>query len=75
MSTINQLVRRRRHKLTRKSKAVALTVDLIRLKTAQPLFNSPFKRGVCTKVTTKTRRNLTLLFERSLVFALQMDLK
>ena len=54
MSTINQLVRRRRHKLTRKSKAVALTRGFNTIKNRPTLFNSPFKRGVCTKVTTKT---------------------
>jgi small subunit ribosomal protein S12 len=54
MSTINQLVRRRRNKLTRKSKAVALTRGFNALTNRPSTFNSPFKRGVCIKVTTKT---------------------
>lgn len=54
MSTINQLVKRKRSKTTRKSKAVALTRGFNILKNRPIYFNSPFKRGVCTKVTTKT---------------------
>jgi small subunit ribosomal protein S12 len=54
MSTINQLVRKRRNKLTRKSKAVALTRGFNTITNRPTYFNSPFKRGVCTKVTTKT---------------------
>ncbi len=54
MSTINQLIRRRRNKLTRKSKAVALTRGFNTITNRPTYFNSPFKRGVCTKVTTKT---------------------
>lgn len=54
MSTINQLVRKRRKKLTRKSKAVALTRGFNTIKNRPVPYNSPFKRGVATKVTTKT---------------------
>ncbi len=54
MSTINQLVKRKRTKTTRKSKAVALTRGFNTIKNRPIFFNSPFKRGVCTKVTTKT---------------------
>lgn len=54
MSTINQLVKRKRTKTTRKSKAVALTRGFNTIKNRPIYFNSPFKRGVCTKVTTKT---------------------
>lgn len=54
MSTINQLVKRKRTKATRKSKAVALTRGFNTIKNRPVFFNSPFKRGVCTKVTTKT---------------------
>lgn len=54
MSTINQLTRRKRTKLTRKSKSVALTRGFNSLKNRPVLYNSPFKRGVCIKVTTKT---------------------
>jgi small subunit ribosomal protein S12 len=54
MSTINQLVRRRRHKVTVKPKAVALTRGFNNLENHPVFYPSPFKRGVCTKVTTKT---------------------
>lgn len=54
MSTINQLVRRKRSKARPKSKAVALTRGFNTIKNRPVFFNSPFKRGVCTKVTTKT---------------------
>ncbi|HEC32718.1 MAG TPA: 30S ribosomal protein S12 [Candidatus Kaiserbacteria bacterium] len=56
MSTINQLVRKgRKHPVT-KSKAVALTRGFNTLKNRPTKYPSPFKRGVCTKVTTKTPR-------------------
>jgi len=54
MSTINQLVKRKRKKLARKVKAVALTRGFNTLKNRPVYYNSPFKRGVATKVTTKT---------------------
>jgi small subunit ribosomal protein S12 len=54
MSTINQLVKKSRKKFTRKSKAVALTRGFNTIKNRPIYYNSPFKRGVCTKVTTKT---------------------
>ncbi len=54
MSTINQLVKRRRKVLHRKSKSVALTRSFNNIKNRPVFSNSPFKRGVCTKVTTKT---------------------
>jgi small subunit ribosomal protein S12 len=54
MPTINQLVRRKRVKIARKSKAVALTRSFNTIKNRPRFFNSPFKRGVCIKVTTKT---------------------
>ncbi len=54
MATINQLVRRNRVKTIRKSKAVALTRGFNTLKNRPTFFSSPFKRGVCIKVTTKT---------------------
>jgi small subunit ribosomal protein S12 len=56
MSTINQLVKRKRKKLARKPKAVALMRGFNTLKNRPTFFNSPFKRGVATKVTTKTPR-------------------
>ncbi len=54
MATINQLVKRKRVKLSRKSKSVALTRGFNYVKNRPVFYNSPFKRGVCTKVTTKT---------------------
>jgi len=54
MSTINQLVKRKRKKLTRKPKAVALMRGFNTIKNRPVFYNSPFKRGVCIKVTTKT---------------------
>jgi len=54
MSTIKQLVKRKRKKIARKTKAVALTRGFNTLKNRPVLFNAPFKRGVATKVTTKT---------------------
>lgn len=56
MATINQLIKRKR-KITRsKSKAVALAHGFNTLKNRPVYYPSPFKRGVCTKVTTKTPR-------------------
>lgn len=56
MSTINQLVRRKRSKTARKSKSVALTRGFNTKKNRPVFYMSPFKRGVATKVTTKTPR-------------------
>lgn len=54
MSKINQLVRKGRKKQTRKPKAVALRRGFNSLKNRPTNYPSPFKRGVCTKVTTMT---------------------
>lgn len=54
MSTINQLVRRNRKHKSAKPKAVALRKGFNVLENRPTFFNSPFKKGVCTKVTTKT---------------------
>ncbi len=54
MATINQLIKRKRRTIPRKSKSVALTRGFNAIKNRPSPFNSPFKRGVCTKVTTKT---------------------
>ena len=56
MSTINKLVRSGRQKKTWRSKTVALTRGFNTLKNRPSHFYSPFKRGVCTRVTTKTPR-------------------
>ena len=54
MPTINQLVRIPRKKATIKSKSPALQRVTNNLKTRNYEKDSPFKRGVCVKVTTKT---------------------
>jgi small subunit ribosomal protein S12 len=54
MPTINQLVKKNRKKTIKKSKAVALARGFNLLKNKPVYYNAPFKRGVCTKVTTTT---------------------
>ncbi len=54
MSTINQLVKKSRSKPKSKSKAIALTRGFNTIKNRPVFYTSPFKRGVCIKVTTKT---------------------
>ncbi len=54
MPTINQLVKRNRKNKPAKPKAVALRKSFNVLFNRPVYHNSPFKRGVCTKVTTKT---------------------
>jgi len=56
MATINQLVRSKRKNSVRKSKTVALRRGFNNLKNRPSRYASPFKRGVCTRVTTKTPR-------------------
>ncbi len=54
MPTINQLVRKPRTKVTKKPGSPALDRVVNNLKTRNYDKPSPFKRGVCVKVTTKT---------------------
>ena len=54
MPTINQLVKNKRKKVVKRSKAVALARGFNSIKNKPILYPSPFKRGVCTKVTTTT---------------------
>jgi len=54
MSTINQLVKKKRKKIVKKPKAIALGKGFNAIKNKPTNYPSPFKRGVCTKVTTKT---------------------
>ena len=54
MPTINQLIKRSRIKAHPKDKTVALTRGFNVLKNRPVFFSSPFKRGVCTKVSTTT---------------------
>ena len=56
MPTTNQLIRKSRKIQSKKSKAVALRRGFNALKNRPTNYNSPFKRGVCVKVTTKTPR-------------------
>jgi len=54
MPTINQLIRKSRKKQTKKPSAVALGRGFNSLKNQPTAYPSPFKRGVCLKVTTST---------------------
>jgi len=54
MPTINQLVRKSRTSATGKSKSPALQRVTNNLRTKSYEKASPFKRGVCVRVTTKT---------------------
>jgi len=54
MPTINQLVSKNRKKKTRKSKSPVLNVGFNTIERKQTNDKSPQKRGVCTRVGTKT---------------------
>ena len=54
MPTINQLVKKNRSKKTRKSKSPVLNVGFNTLERKTTDAKSPQKRGVCTKVGTRT---------------------
>jgi small subunit ribosomal protein S12 len=54
MPTINQLIKKNRKTAKRKPKAVALMKGFNTLENRPTFSPSPFKRGVCIKVTTKT---------------------
>ena len=54
MPTFNQLVRHGREQVAYKSKSPALQTGVNTLKKEATNVPSPQKRGVCTKVTTKT---------------------
>ena len=54
MPTFNQLVRFGREKVTYKSKSPALQMGINSLKKETVSMSCPQKRGVCTKVSTKT---------------------
>jgi len=56
MATINQLTRKKRRDPVTKSKTAVLQVGFNKIKNQPNRYNSPFKRGVCTRVTTKTPR-------------------
>jgi len=54
MATINQLVKRPRKTSVKKTKSPAMTFIQNTIRNRKTLTQSPFKRGVCTKVTTVT---------------------
>lgn len=54
MPTINQLVKRKRKRIKKKSKTPALTFNFNTLKNRPVKTQGPFKRGVCIKVSTTT---------------------
>lgn len=54
MPTINQLIKKRRHKRIKKSRAAAVKLTFNSLKRRYVKTNNPFKRGVCTVVRTMT---------------------
>jgi small subunit ribosomal protein S12 len=56
MATINQLTRKGRTMRKSKDKTIALSRGFNTLKNRPTFYGSPFKRGVCTRVTTKTPR-------------------
>ena len=56
MATINQLVRKGRTKKTWRTKTIALGRGFNALANRPTFYPAPFKRGVCTRVTTKTPR-------------------
>ncbi len=56
MATINQLTKKGRKTKSSKTKVPALMRGFNTLKNRPTFYASPFKRGVCTKVTTKTPR-------------------
>jgi len=56
MARISQLVRKGRTKQVSKSKSPALMRGFNHIKNRPVFYPAPFKRGVCTKVTTTTPR-------------------
>jgi small subunit ribosomal protein S12 len=54
MPTINQLLRRKRHRRVKKSRAAAMKVSFNSLKRRYVKTQNPLKRGVCTVVRTMT---------------------
>ncbi|MEK7181611.1 MAG: 30S ribosomal protein S12 [Patescibacteria group bacterium] len=54
MATINQLIKKNRKSTKKKSKSPAMTYSLNTVKNRNTYHESPFKRGVCLKVSTQT---------------------
>ena len=56
MATINQLTKKKRRDTATRTKTGALRSGFNSIINQPNRYDSPFKRGVCTKVTTKTPR-------------------
>jgi small subunit ribosomal protein S12 len=56
MTTVNQLTKKGRTSSGKKNKTGALSYGFNHIKNRPMAYESPFKRGVCTRVTTKTPR-------------------
>jgi small subunit ribosomal protein S12 len=56
MATINQLTKKARKNPASRTKTGSLDSGFNSIKNRPNYYNSPFKRGVCTRVTTKTPR-------------------
>ena len=54
MATINQLIKKGRREVKAKNKTAALTYGFNSLRNRPVPYASPFKRGICVKVTTTT---------------------
>lgn len=54
MPTVSQLIKKPRTKVVRKSRSIAMGRGFNAIKNKPNFYNAPFKRGVCTKVTTTT---------------------
>jgi small subunit ribosomal protein S12 len=54
MPTINQLTKKKRKKVNKKTKTVALSRNFNTLKNKTIFKDNPLKRGVVTRITTKT---------------------
>ncbi len=54
MPTISQLVKKSRAKVARKSRSITMGRGWNAIQNKPNFYASPFKRGVCTKVTTTT---------------------
>lgn len=54
MATINQLIKRKRKDIKTKTKAAGLRFGFNSLKNRPIFYPSPFKRGICLKVSTTT---------------------
>ena len=75
MPTFNQLVRKGRQTVEKKSAAPALQRSFNSLKKKPVETSSPQKRGVCTAVKTATPKKPTRLLERSPEYVFQTESK